>query len=238
MKPRQYFTISAAPNFSAPKQRVLPLALQRDGRIEEVRYVNDMMTQVKEAASCLDAGGVILVPTDTVYGLAVLPEHDDAIAKLFEIKGRPRSRNLPVMTTSVEEIVALGAVVNESAQKLIASSRMPGPVTLALEVSAQHAVAWLRGRIEVAVRMPDDERLRSLISIVGPLLVTSANLHSEQTYESVPEILASLRGTPDFVIDDGPRDVVPSTLINCRLAPPVIERVGVVAEKEIEAILR
>jgi|SRR6185437_2503282 len=204
----------------------------------EVRYVSDLQAQVAEAVSCLQAGGVILVPTDTVYGLAVLPGRDASIDRLFQMKGRPRSRNLPVLISAQADAVSLGAVISTAAERLLASRYVPGPLTLALEMDATKAVPWLHGRAEVAVRVPDDERLLAIIKAVGPLLATSANLHAEETHESVPEILASLRAEPDLVIDDGFRDIVPSTLVNCRLIPPVVERVGVVPSEEIEAILQ
>jgi L-threonylcarbamoyladenylate synthase len=204
----------------------------------EVRQVGDIEAQVAEAASCLQAGGIVLVPTDTVYGLAVLPGRDASIDRLFQMKGRPRTVNLPVMIAEEADASRLGAIISTSAAKLLASKYVPGPLTVALGVSASIAVPWLRGRIEVAVRIPDDQRLLAIIKAVGSLLVTSANLHTEETHESVPDILASLRGVPDLVIDDGFRDVVPSTLVNCRLVPAVVERVGVVPSEEIEAILQ
>jgi L-threonylcarbamoyladenylate synthase len=194
--------------------------------------------EVTRAAECLLAGGVVLLPTDTVYGLAVHPERDDAITRLFAMKGRPRSVNLPVMISSREDIPALGGVVSKAAELLLESEYVPGPLTLALGVSEPELASWLRGRDEFAVRIPDDERLLAILRTTGPLLVTSANLHAEQVRESVPDILSTLASKPDLVIDDGNRDTVSSTLVNCRRLPPVIERVGAVPEEEIEAILR
>lgn len=194
--------------------------------------------EVADAVACLQAGGVVLLPTDTVYGLAVHPEHDDAITRLFAMKGRPRSVNLPVMISSKEQIRALGGVISPAAELLLDSKYVPGPLTLAIGTSPPDLVPWLQGRVEFAVRMPDDGRLLAMLDITGPLLVTSANLHAEQVRESVPDILKSLVSEPDLVIDDGNRDTVPSTLVNCRLVPPVVERVGAVPEEEIEAILR
>ena len=194
--------------------------------------------EVARAVECLLAGGVVLLPTDTVYGLAVHPERDDAITRLFAMKGRPRSVNLPIMISSRDDIPALGGVVNEAAGLLLESKYVPGPLTLAVGVSAPDLVPWLRGRDEFAVRMPDDERLLAILRKTGPLLVTSANLHAEQVRESVPDILPTLASEPDLVIDDGNRDTVSSTLVNCRRLPPVIERVGAVPAEEIEAILR
>jgi L-threonylcarbamoyladenylate synthase len=194
--------------------------------------------EVERAASCLLAGGVVLLPTDTVYGLAVHPARDDAITRLFAMKGRPRSVNLPVMISSRDDIVALGGAVSRAAELLLQSKYVPGPLTMAIGVSEPDLAPWLRGRIEFAVRMPDDERLLAIIRRTGPLLVTSANLHAEQVRESVSAILSTLASEPDLVIDDGNRDTVPSTLVNCRLDPPVVERVGAVPAEEIEAILR
>lgn len=179
----------------------------------------------------------MLLPTDTVYGLAVHPGHDDAVTRLFAIKGRPRSVNLPVMIASRDDIPALGGVVSDAADALLRSKYVPGALTLAVGTSPEHLVPWLRGRDEFAIRIPDDERLIAIIKKTGPLLVTSANLHTQAVRESVKEILGTLAIAPDLVIDDGIRDTVPSTLVNCRLVPPVVERVGAVPEEEIEAIL-
>ncbi len=190
-----------------------------------------------KAARCLLDGGVVLLPTDTVYGLAVRPGQDDAIDRLFAMKGRPRSRNLPVMISSKRDITRIGGVMSEAAERLADSEFFPGPLTLAVGVSPDSAAAWLRGREEFAVRMPDDELILAILRVTGPLLVTSANYHAEATRESVQEIIGSLRGEPDLVIDDGARDTVPSTLVNCRLLPPVIERVGAVPAEEIAAVL-
>jgi L-threonylcarbamoyladenylate synthase len=194
--------------------------------------------EVARAAECLLAGGVVLLPTDTVYGLAVHPERDEAITRLFAMKGRPRSVNLPVMISSRDDITALGGVISRAAELLLESKYIPGPLTLAVGTSSPDLAPWLRGRVEFAVRIPDDERLIAIIRRTGPLLVTSANLHAEQVRESVPEILSTLASEPDLVIDDGNRDTVPSTLVNCRLVLPVVERVGAVGEEEIEAILQ
>jgi L-threonylcarbamoyladenylate synthase len=194
-------------------------------------------TEAARAAACLLAGGVVLLPTDTVYGLAVHPERGDAITRLFAMKGRPRSVNLPVMISSRDDITALGGVVTTAAELLLESKYVPGPLTLAVGLSPADRAPWLSGRAEFAVRMPDDDRLMAIMEQTGPLLVTSANLHAEQVRESVPAIVSHLVSEPDLVIDDGNRDTVPSTLVNCRVVPPVVERVGAVSEKEIEAIL-
>jgi L-threonylcarbamoyladenylate synthase len=89
----------------------------------------------------------------------------------------------------------------------------------------------------VAVRIPADEQMLALLRVAGPLLVTSANIHAHEVAESVESIIADLDGKPDVVIDGGRRAVVPSTLVNCNLPTPVIERVGVIPPDAIEQVL-
>ena len=86
--------------------------------------------------------------------------------------------------------------------------------------------AWLAGRDEVAIRIPDDARLLQVLERAGPLLVTSANAHGAGTPDRLDQILAQLDGAPDLAVDGGTLRTVPSTLVNCRREPPVIEREG------------
>jgi L-threonylcarbamoyladenylate synthase len=182
---------------------------------------------------CLENGGVVLLPTDTVYGLAVCPKFDDAIDRLFKLKRRPRNVNLPIMVASDDELEALGFEVSESARRLLRSPLIPGSLTLAMGFSSDYRPAWLAGRDEAAVRIPNDERLLAVLRRAGPLLVTSANAHSAETPDNVADILAQLDGAPDLSIDGGTLRTTASTLVNCRLDPPAIERIGVVPESEV-----
>ena len=182
---------------------------------------------------CLENGGVVLLPTDTVYGLAVSPNFDEAIDRLFKLKRRPRNVNLPIMVASDAELEALGFEVSEPARRLLRSPLIPGSLTLAMGFRSDYRPAWLAGRDEAAVRIPNDERLLSVLRKTGPLLVTSANAHSAETPDNVADILAQLDGAPDLSIDGGTLRTTASTLVNCRVDPPAIERLGVVPESEV-----
>lgn len=186
----------------------------------------------RAAAPVLLAGGVVLLPTDTVYGLAVHPERPEAAERLFRMKGRPGGRNLPIMAASVADAEKLGARVTPEAGRLFAAFA-PGPITVAMGVDPGAAPEWLAGRDEIAVRIPAEPALLALLESVGPLLVTSANAHGVDTPPHAPDVLDQLVEPPDLVIDDGPRPVVPSTLVNCNLPRPAVERVGVVPEADI-----
>jgi L-threonylcarbamoyladenylate synthase len=188
---------------------------------------------IDKIVECLGNGGVVLLPTDTVYGLAVSPKFDEAIDRLFALKRRPRNVNLPIMVASDEELEPLGFEVSESARRLLRSPLIPGSLTLAMGFSSEYRPDWLAGREEAAVRIPNDGRLLSVLRKTGPLLVTSANAHSAETPDNVADILAQLDGAPDLWVDGGTLRTTASTLVNCRVDPPRIERLGVVPESEV-----
>src|ERR1043166_2435125 len=189
--------------------------------------------RVEEIVGCLENGGVVLLPTDTVYGLAVNPNFDKSIDRLFALKRRPRNVNLPIMVASDDELEPLGFEISESARRLLKSPLVPGSLTLALGFHSDFRPSWLAGRDEAAIRIPNDERLLSVLRKTGPLLVTSANAHSAETPDNVADILAQLDGAPDLSIDGGTLRTTASTLVNCRVDPPHIERIGVVPESEV-----
>ena len=192
-----------------------------------------MKETIEEIVACLQTGGVVLIPTDTVYGLAVSPNFDKSIDRLFALKRRPRNVNLPIMVASAAELAPLGFKISDSARRLLRSPLIPGSLTLAMGFSSDYRPAWLAGRDEAAVRIPNDERLLSVLRKTGPLLVTSANAHSAETPDNVVSILAQLDGAPDLSIDGGTLRTTASTLVNCRVDPPLIERLGVVPEAEV-----
>jgi len=172
-----------------------------------------------------------------VYGLAVHPVHGaDALPRLFAMKRRPLSRNLPIMVASPDQAEELGADVTGPAKRLLAAFS-PGPLTLALGLDQRTAPEWLTDRDEIAVRIPDDPLLLEVLRAVGPLLVTSANLHAQETPESMRQVLDQLDGQPDLALDGGVRATVPSTLVNCNLPNPAVERVGAVPADQIAKVL-
>ncbi len=188
---------------------------------------------VEEIVACLENGGVVLLPTDTVYGLAVSPNFDQSIDRLFALKRRPRNVNLPIMVASDDELERLGFEISASARRLLRSPLIPGSLTLALGFRSDYRPAWLIGRDEAAIRIPNDNRLLAVLRKTGPLLVTSANAHSADTPDNVRDILAQLDGAPDLAVDGGTLRTTASTLVNCRVDPPIIERFGVVPEPAV-----
>lgn len=193
---------------------------------------------IEGIVTSLISGGVVLLPTDTVYGLAIHPDFAEAKDRVYSLKRRPNNMNLPIMVSSAEELELLGFDVNKSATQLLRSPLIPGSVTIAMGFRAGSRPRWLEGRLEAAVRIPKDNRLLSILKRTGPLLVTSANSHGVETPQSLSDVLAQLDGQPDVAIDGGILHTIPSTLVNCRLDPPLIERIGAISESEIMEYLK
>ncbi len=183
------------------------------------------------AADALQAGEAIVVPTDTVYGLAAVPHDPSAVQRIFAAKGRPEQVHLPVMAASLEQVRALGVEFGAEAE-VLAARWWPGPLTLVLGLGP-HPAPWLQGRDEVAVRIPAHDFLLRLIALTGVLLVTSANRHGAPTPPDPQEVADMLVPHVAMIIDGGTLATTPSTLVNVRTGGAVIERQGAIAADDI-----
>jgi len=179
-------------------------------------------------------GGVGMLPTDTVYGLVCLPNQADAVRKVYHIKGRPASMNLPIFTDGEAMTKSLGLQVTAFARQLFQSQWMPGALTLILAVDSAAAAPWLQGRKEAAIRVPDDPRLLAILQETGPLLATSANEHgSKVDVRDFKAAYADLLEKPDFFLDAGRLSKVNSTIVNCTEAVPSVQREGAIPSADI-----
>ncbi len=197
------------------------------------------MKQIEEIVACIEKGGVALLPTDTVYGLAASPKHAKAVEKIYRLKGRPMTQFLPIMVANVSQLEDLGLDINENALKLLNSEFVPGALSLVLGFKNAKRKQWLAEREEVAIRIPDDKLLLQVLEKTGALLVTSANKHGNSNMQdSTDEIIRELNGSPDIVVKGGAQKDLPSTIINCRKPTPVIERLGNISAKQLDRLLK
>jgi len=175
---------------------------------------------LQEAAVALADGAVVAVPTDTVYGLAVDPTQPAAVERLFACKGRPADVPLPILVAGDEQ-VALVADELELAARNLAQRYWPGPLTLVVPRRPGFHVD-LGGppaaRQTVGVRRPDHPVVVALCELLGPLAVTSANLHGAPPATTAAEVVRVFTGSgqPELVLDAGRCDGVPSTVVECR----------------------
>jgi L-threonylcarbamoyladenylate synthase len=192
---------------------------------------------LESAAAALRAGDVIVVPTDTVYGIAALPDSEEAVQRVYVAKDRPEGLHLPVLAASLDDVLNLGVELTAAAS-VLAARWWPGPLTLAFGFSPDAARPhWLAGRDEVAVRIPANEFLLDLMRITGVLVVTSANRHGEMTPAGAEEAGRQLSPHVNLVIDAGMLDSSPSTLVNVSSAMAEVEREGAIGRHEVAAVL-
>ncbi|MEY2452915.1 MAG: L-threonylcarbamoyladenylate synthase [Acidimicrobiaceae bacterium] len=182
----------------------------------------DDPTAVELAQTALLAGEAIVVPTDTVYGLAALPS---AIEPLYALKGRPESMPIAVLVESLEQAASVAAMSGVASR--LARAFWPGPLSIVRP--------RLDGAGTVAVRCPDHVFMHLLARRVGPLAVTSANRHGDPTPTEARAAASSLAGEVALVIDGGRCAGVASTVVDATGPNLTILRVGPISEEQIRA---
>lgn len=179
--------------------------------------------QLNEIASLLRSGGVLLLPTDTIYGLHALALDDAAVARVAEIKGREETKPFIVLASSIAELPQLG--ISASPDLLQSLGEIwPAPLTAILPLV--RPIAASRGASTLAVRIPALEWLRDLVSRTGPLVSTSANRSGEPAVESPSQFARDLHDRLDAIVDAGPLTGTPSAIIDLTSAEPRFIREG------------
>ncbi len=198
-----------------------------------------LQSVVQEVGEVLRAGGAVVLATDTVYGLAVLPTDPRAVARVWALKDRPPDQPLAVLVADVAQAQALTAV---DLSALGAGSprgpwlawAWPGSLTLVVPRSAAAADLHLGGDPDtIGIRCPADVLVRAVAAEVGPLAATSANRHGEPTPTTADDASTSLAGDPDLVVDGGPAGTVASTVVDLTGPVPRVLRAGALDPVEL-----
>ncbi len=200
--------------------------------------LKDDETGIKTAAQILENGGIVAIPTETVYGLAASAYDDNAIKKVFEAKGRPQDNPLIVHIAEISQINDIVSDFNEKAEKL-ATRFWPGPLTMVLPRTDKVAKSVSAGLDTVAVRMPSNEVARKIIKESKlPLAAPSANLSGSPSPTTADHVIADLDGRIDAVVMSCHSDVgVESTVVSLATNPPRLLRPGKVTAEQLREIL-
>jgi L-threonylcarbamoyladenylate synthase len=186
--------------------------------------------------AALNAGQVVGLPTDTVYGLGARLDRPEALARVFEVKGRPDALALPVLVATAGQAARVAQEWPEQARQLSARY-WPGPLTLVVPLRpALWDTLGGDGRT-VGLRRPAHRLLRRVCRATGPLAVTSANRHGEPP-ATTADAVAALGGPLALVLDGGRCEGTPSTVADCTVDPPRLLREGGVPWAWVEAALR
>ena len=192
---------------------------------------------LSEAARTVQRGRLVVLPTDTVYGVGCDAFDEDAVERLLEAKGRGRDMPPPVLVSAKTTLDAIAIDVPAWARTLV-DELWPGPLTLVLR--QQPSLQWDLGetRGTVAVRMPDHEAALELLSRTGPMAVSSANLSGHPAATTAEEAEVMLGDAVRVILDGGQSpDAVPSTIVDCTGPQGRILRRGAIPVERLNEIL-
>lgn len=190
------------------------------------------------AAQTLREGHIVGFPTDTVYGVAVLAQDENAVQTLFAAKGRDFGVALPVMVAAIELVEQVARPVPGFAR--LAARFWPGPLTIVLPKQPGLSALVTAGGETVGVRIPDHPLALDLLRLVGaPLAVTSANRSGQPPARVAAEVLAQLDGRIHTLVDGGPAPGgSASTVLDLTTDPPQILRPGPIAAEALAETLQ
>jgi L-threonylcarbamoyladenylate synthase len=192
-----------------------------------------------DAIAVLRRGGIVAIPTDTVYGIGVALDAERGIDRLFEAKRRPADRAIMLLLDSPDQGAAVAAWTPSAAA--LAEAFWPGGLTVVVNQLPHGGLPpeLTGGAPTIGLRMPDHACPRALAAAVGPLPVTSANLSGLPPARDAAEISEQLGDAVLCIVDGGPaRGGPPSTVVDCTIDPVRILRAGAVSNEEVMRVVR
>ena len=198
---------------------------------------DELAAGLTDAASAVRRGELVVIPTDTVYGIGCDAFNKSAVAALLEAKGRGRDMPAPVLVGTVSAATALVQSLGTHGQDLI-DAFWPGPLTLIFR--ANPSLAWDLGDTKgtVAVRMPMHQVALDLLRETGPMAVSSANRSGQPPATTVEEAEEQLGDSVAVYLDGGPcADNVPSTIVDLTTAVPRLLRKGAIPVEKIRGVV-
>lgn len=195
--------------------------------------------EIARAVDILRRGGVVAIPTDTVYGLAASLDHPLAIERIFSIKGRSGTKAIPILISDTSVLERLANDLSPAARNL-AEHYWPGALTIVVDAAESVPEAIVRGGSTVGLRMPDNADALAIINAAGgALAVTSANRSGGAEARSADEVRIKLGNRVDFVVDGGPSpSAAPSTVVDSTVEPVRVLRHGSIESWRLMATLQ
>jgi len=188
---------------------------------------------IATAVEALRDGDIIGIPTDTVYGLAADPWHSGAADRLFQVKGRPRSVELPVLVSGEGQALELATAVPDCARRLM-SRFWPGALTLVLPRREDLSADLGEDDATIGLRCPNHPVPLALCRSLGPIATSSANRHGLAPVTTAQQLAASLPGVA-LILDAGICDRPPSTVVDTTGEMPKLLRAGSISWEKIAA---
>ena len=196
-----------------------------------------LTTSISRAVEILSDGGVISIPTDTLYGISANALDAAAASKVFRVKGREEFSPLPIFVTGAADLFRYGKDIPDSAA-LLADAFWPGKLTIVIRKSDLIPSVVSGGLDTVGLRVPDHPAPREIVSELGaPITATSANVSGKPALTDAADVVSELGARLDLVIDGGRlAPSMPSTVIDMTAVPPKILREGAVRPSLIKEV--
>jgi len=193
---------------------------------------------VAEAVAVLRSGGLVVFPTETVYGLAARAFDVQAVQRVFAVKRRPAGEPLPVQVASAAGLARVVRRVLAQAERLL-QCFAPGPITIVLHAERTLPESVTAGTGKVGIRIPADPVAQAILQAMAePLVVTSANRHGRPAPADAQTALRELKDEIELVLDGGQRRLAQeSTVIDLTQEPPKILRQGSLSREAIESLI-
>jgi L-threonylcarbamoyladenylate synthase len=196
-----------------------------------------ILSKIREAAEVIKNGGLVVFPTDTVYGLgtnALLPK---AVKNIYRLKKRPANKPIILLVASTKEAGKLAGEISPAAKKLMARF-WPGPLTIIFKPSSLGSLVT-GGLKTISLRIPDNKIALGLIKEAGvPLATTSANISGEKSIASALAAGSDIKNKVDIIIDGGKSRLgIESTIVDSTVFPPLLIREGYIKKNQIMKVL-
>lgn len=188
--------------------------------------------ELQRVVETLKAGGLVVFPTDTVYGLAALAKHPEAVSKLKALKQRPETKPLPMMVSSIDQIESVAAL--SIRDRKIITRWMPGALTVVFNKKSTYLDDQQKEYRTIGVRMPNDPFILEVINEVGPLLVSSANLSEAEVVKDFEAAYLTFKGKVDALVVGFSHNKLPSTVLDASDKKLKILREGDISMEEIK----
>jgi len=188
-----------------------------------------------EVAKCVVNGGIVIFPTETVYGIGVNAFNKDAVKKLYEIKKRPLNKPISLLVSDFEMIKRITKNITDLELKLM-ERYFPGPFTIVLEKKDIIPNIVTSGGNTVGIRMPEEKIARELIRLSGvPIATPSANISGKKSGTNYESIIKDFHEKIDYFIDTGESKIgLASTIVKVIDEKPIVLREGFISKSEIE----
>ena len=209
-----------------------------DTKIVKVDPDNIDYNIIQEAAEIINMGGVVVFPTETVYGIGADALNDEAVDKIFKAKGRPQDNPLIVHIADYSELYNLASDIPENA-RILADEFWPGPLTMILNKKDVLSDKITAGLKTAAIRLPVNKIALALIRESGkPIAAPSANTSGKPSPTDAGHVIEDLMGKVDMIIDGGSTDIgLESTVVDMTSDVPMILRPGNVTQEDIAGVL-